>query len=978
MDGALLYEGLWRNALGVIPLVVAIALLCRFMPMRASTRHTLWTVALLSLFIPPIMPRIDVAGWFAASPETTEIADDAALTPALTDTPRTAQRITPDPLQYATPRKTLETPLSAPVRSESPRYREMRPTREAKAIDQPYAPFGEQLRSERSWNDVTLTKDSPVRFAHRPSEPFNSRQTLARNELAETKPPATFTRGETLQPVILDEPIVLAGPAATDASPFTVVTTPLTTYARSIFQPFFERETYAPWILEARAVRDAFIALPPFPAPLWLAGAALIAMIAGIRIAMHRRFIARALPASVRVQMMVEECADSFGLRRCPTTYMVLDRVSPMIWCGASPKLILPLELWRELDDAGRRAVVHHELAHLKRRDHWLRWAELAVGCVYWWHPMVWWVRKKLREEADNCCDAWVTALLPTERRAYATALLRTKAYLNDTTTTPGPVGLGVTTATAKRFARRLTMVMTHRNKPHLSVTGLLLAAVLGVTAMIATPIWACPPDHHDKSPEEHAKLHGKAPKAPKAEKAPKADKAPKAPKAPKAAKQKQSTESGSTFEQFLEERGGDDNLDARLRELEQRLNHAMRNVEGLLTAPDAPEPPSPSAAPPAATLRALGYAQDAGATFDRDYKLSKDKLAKLTKLMSRDDVPVLIIPGDDKITVRGTAREHMIFGAFVSIINPVKGSSVVSLSDGKLDDLSDLMILSSVPIRVRPADEHLTVYGTDLELRVFNEFAKLIDPEGFKSKSPKSGDASGANAQAQRVNPAPEPKVRQQIEARAHAAMSKARALHVEADRLEALRAEIEEKVAAIEAEAEEIEEKADAVADEADEMVDRAEDLAAEAEETEANDARYRMVAEAGALRAEADARRVSAHALLAQAEAVMRQAEVLEAQAEAMEDRADALRDQADEIENTLTDHLDSLEASLNDRYEKLNHMIQQQAAQIEQIIESYDKRLGQEVDGRLAQQLRQQLSVIDRAAEQRVVVRNASNH
>ncbi|MEC9372336.1 MAG: M56 family metallopeptidase, partial [Planctomycetota bacterium] len=203
---------------------------------------------------------------------------------------------------------------------------------------------------------------------------------------------------------------------------------------------------------------------------------------------------------------------------------MVSGRVSPMIWCGLRPTLVLPTELWSELDDEARRAVAHHELAHLRRRDHWVRWIELAACALYWWHPVVWWARRRLREEADLCCDAWVTLLMPGQRRTYAHALLTTKEFLSRRDVSASQFGLSVTTANARRFSRRLTMVMTHRMRPNVSVTGLTLAALVAVSGSIASPLLACPTE---KSKEKHRDSDKSVVVAPRAPKAPKAPKAP-------------------------------------------------------------------------------------------------------------------------------------------------------------------------------------------------------------------------------------------------------------------------------------------------------------------------------------------------------------------------------------------------------------------------------------------------------------------
>src|SRR5205814_4141548 len=136
--------------------------------------------------------------------------------------------------------------------------------------------------------------------------------------------------------------------------------------------------------------------------------------------------------------------------------------------------------LWLQLDRAGRRAIVLHELAHLRRRDLWVRRIELLVTTLCWWQPLAWYARRKVREEAELCCDAWVTWLLPQERRAYATALLRAHQYIRNHST-EAPMGIGVVSVRAKRFARRLTMVMTHQNRPGLSWPGFGIAAALAM-----------------------------------------------------------------------------------------------------------------------------------------------------------------------------------------------------------------------------------------------------------------------------------------------------------------------------------------------------------------------------------------------------------------------------------------------------------------------------------------------------------------
>ena len=73
--------------------------------------------------------------------------------------------------------------------------------------------------------------------------------------------------------------------------------------------------------------------------------------------------------------------------------------------CGVvQPTIVLPAsaEQW---SDSRRRAVLFHELAHVKRRDlvgHTLG----RVACaLYWFHPLVWTAGRRLRAESERACD---------------------------------------------------------------------------------------------------------------------------------------------------------------------------------------------------------------------------------------------------------------------------------------------------------------------------------------------------------------------------------------------------------------------------------------------------------------------------------------------------------------------------------------------------------------------------------------------
>ena len=120
-----------------------------------------------------------------------------------------------------------------------------------------------------------------------------------------------------------------------------------------------------------------------------------------------------------------------------------------------------------------------HTTAETMIREHypWVRWLELIACGVYWWYPLLGWFRRMLRESEEECCDMWVVAALD-GRRAYATALVETAAFLNG----PIPVcssALASGAGPVKNLQRRVTMIMRAKWPARLNRLG--LATVLGV-----------------------------------------------------------------------------------------------------------------------------------------------------------------------------------------------------------------------------------------------------------------------------------------------------------------------------------------------------------------------------------------------------------------------------------------------------------------------------------------------------------------
>jgi hypothetical protein len=185
--------------------------------------------------------------------------------------------------------------------------------------------------------------------------------------------------------------------------------------------------------------------------------------------------------------------------------------------------VLLPAGLWQGLTDEQRDTLLVHELAHLRRFDHWVRRLELVVVALYWWHPVVWWARHELQEAEEQCCDAWVVWALPAAAAAYAAALVETVTFLSHS---KAPLPLGASGMTqVDLLKRRLSMIMGGTTPRMLPRLGFLAILILAAGLLPLTPSWAEPQISDDSSTPAASERTGEESAKPKvAQSQPKGD----------------------------------------------------------------------------------------------------------------------------------------------------------------------------------------------------------------------------------------------------------------------------------------------------------------------------------------------------------------------------------------------------------------------------------------------------------------------
>jgi beta-lactamase regulating signal transducer with metallopeptidase domain len=216
----------------------------------------------------------------------------------------------------------------------------------------------------------------------------------------------------------------------------------------------------------------------------WLTLTVLLGLGQASRIIRFHRRLRSGVPAPNHLVDEALRIGQWLGVR-VPELLVVPDLGTPLLWCLGRPKLLLPATLVKSLDLERWRGILTHELAHLRRGDHWVSRLELVANLIWWWNPIYWLARGRLDAEAELACDAWVVWALPKDRLTYAEALFQICSTLS--LAKPPAPALGVA-GSGRFFERRLTMILHDHVPCRLSPLGLLVACLL---ALFALPSWS-------------------------------------------------------------------------------------------------------------------------------------------------------------------------------------------------------------------------------------------------------------------------------------------------------------------------------------------------------------------------------------------------------------------------------------------------------------------------------------------------------
>ena len=188
-------------------------------------------------------------------------------------------------------------------------------------------------------------------------------------------------------------------------------------------------------------------------------------------------------PAETSWQQVMARLANRLGVARrialCESTIAQV----PTVIGWLRPVILLPVSALLGLTPQMMEAILAHELAHIRRHDYLLNMLQTAIETLLFYHPAVWWVGKKIRQERENCCDDLAVAACG-DALIYARALTE----LEQIRGVPLDLAMAATGGSLVARIRRLVGI----RQPISSTPSTWLAGIVALLTLSA--VWAARP----------------------------------------------------------------------------------------------------------------------------------------------------------------------------------------------------------------------------------------------------------------------------------------------------------------------------------------------------------------------------------------------------------------------------------------------------------------------------------------------------
>ena len=150
----------------------------------------------------------------------------------------------------------------------------------------------------------------------------------------------------------------------------------------------------------------------PWLVYVWTAGVTVLSL----RLVMQWLRLERCRRQGVRVldknwEERIGRIVSRLQLKRAVRAYESVLADVPSVVGWLRPVILVPSSALLQLAPSQIEALLAHELAHVRRNDYLMNLLQSCVETLFFYHPGVWWVGRRMREERENCCDDLAVAV---------------------------------------------------------------------------------------------------------------------------------------------------------------------------------------------------------------------------------------------------------------------------------------------------------------------------------------------------------------------------------------------------------------------------------------------------------------------------------------------------------------------------------------------------------------------------------------
>ena len=218
----------------------------------------------------------------------------------------------------------------------------------------------------------------------------------------------------------------------------------------------------------------------------WLAGIFLFLLWIGGRAVRYTLWLHhRRTPLPPALDRQFRELFTGFKFRKSPKIWLARDIAQPFVWGLFRGSVYLPADFAGLDKPQHHRTVLVHELSHIARFDAAANVLQILAQAIFWFHPFVWWVNKKIRSEREKCCDEMSVAHLSAPPEHYTDAIVEALAAERRSA---HPVPSLAIVGSVKDIEERIK-TMLRPGKKFYKRPSLIIAIVLLLLAFLIVPI---------------------------------------------------------------------------------------------------------------------------------------------------------------------------------------------------------------------------------------------------------------------------------------------------------------------------------------------------------------------------------------------------------------------------------------------------------------------------------------------------------